>query len=61
MPRQARPLECTAEIRVELVAISRSRSGEVRMAERARIVLACLEGKEIQQNHVWTLAKLLNR
>jgi len=29
----------------ELERLSRSRSGEVRMAERARIVLACLQGK----------------
>jgi transposase len=29
----------------ELERLSRSRSGEVRMAERARIVLACLRGK----------------
>jgi len=49
MPRHASPLECSAENRAELIAISRSRTGEVRMVERARIVLACLEGKEIQQ------------
>ena len=29
--------------------MSRSRRGEARMVERARIVLACLQGKEIQQ------------
>src|SRR5664280_950989 len=49
MPRHASPLECLSETRAELIAISRSRTGEVRMVERARIVLACLEGKEIQQ------------
>jgi transposase len=49
MPKHAAPLECPAEIRVELVAISRSRTQEARMVERARIILACLEGKEIQQ------------
>src|SRR6202790_978673 len=49
MPRRASPLECTAESRAELLAMSRSRTAEVRMVERARIVLACLEGKEIQQ------------
>src|ERR1022692_1431072 len=49
MPRHASSLECLAETRAELIAISRSRTGEVRMVERARIVLACLEGKEIQQ------------
>src|SRR5487761_1845372 len=49
MPRHASRLECSTETRAELVAISRSRSAEMRMVERARIVLACLEGKEIQQ------------
>jgi transposase len=49
MPRHASPLECLAETRAELIAISRSRTGEVRMVGRARMVLACLEGKEIQQ------------
>jgi len=49
MPRKAPPLECTAESRAELMAMGRSRSEEVRMVERARIVLACLDGKEIQQ------------
>jgi transposase len=49
MPRHATPLECSAEVRAELTAMSRSRKGETRMVERARIVLACLEGKEIQQ------------
>jgi Homeodomain-like domain len=49
MPKHAAPLDCSAEIRAELVAISRSRTQETRMVERARIILACLEGKEIQQ------------
>ena len=49
MPRQASPLQCSAETRAELNAISRSRTEQVRMVERVRIVLACLEGKEIQQ------------
>ena len=49
MPRHAPALNCTEETRAELVAISRSRAGEVRTVERARIVLACLDGKEIQQ------------
>ena len=58
MPRHARPLECAAETRAELVAISRSRAAEVRMVERARIVLACLEGKEIQQVAIETGASI---
>lgn len=45
MARVAVALSCTAEVMVELERLSRSRSGEVRMAERARIVLACLRGK----------------
>jgi len=38
-------LECSAEQRAELVALARSRTAEARLVERARIVLACLEGK----------------
>jgi transposase len=49
MPKHAAPLDCSAEARAELLAMSRSRTEEARMVERARIVLACLEGKEIQQ------------
>ena len=49
MPRHAPVLECFADDKARLIAISKSRTGEARMVERARIVLACLEGKEIQQ------------
>src|SRR4051794_32944706 len=49
MPRHAPALDCSAEVRASLVAISKSRSEETRLVERARIVLACLDGKEIQQ------------
>lgn len=49
MPRHAAPLECSEEVRAELIALSRGRAQEARMVERARIILACLEGKEIQQ------------
>lgn len=49
MPKRAAPLECSAEVRAELIAMSRGRSEEARMVERTRIVLACLQGKEIQQ------------
>src|SRR5450432_2592669 len=45
MARVAVALSCAAEVMAELERLSRSRSGEVRMAERARIVLACLQGK----------------
>lgn len=45
MARVAIALTCTAEVMAELERLSRSRSGEVRMAEGARIVLGCLQGK----------------
>ncbi len=45
MARVAVALSCTAEVMAELDRLSRSRSGEVRMAERSRIVLACLQGR----------------
>src|SRR5580692_12065671 len=49
MPKHAAPLDCSADVRAELTAMSRGRSEEARMVERARIVLACLQGKEIEQ------------
>src|ERR1022692_3612510 len=49
MPRHAPPLECSIEDKASLVALVRSRTAEARAVERARIILACLEGKEIQQ------------
>jgi transposase len=49
MPRHAPPLECSAEDAASLTAISKSRTEEARTVERARIVLACLEGKENRQ------------
>jgi transposase len=36
---------CSAEQKAELVNLARSRTAEARLVERARIVLACLEGK----------------
>lgn len=48
MPRHAPALECSAEDKASLVAISKSRTEDARDVERARIILACLEGKEIQ-------------
>jgi len=41
-------MECSAEEVSRLTAISTSRTEEARLVERARIVLACLEGKQIQ-------------
>src|SRR6202050_2183951 len=49
MPRYAPELECSAEDKASLVALAESRTAEARAVGRARIILACLEGKEIQQ------------
>src|SRR5258706_12535510 len=49
MPRHAPELECSIEDKASLAAITKSRTAEARVVERARIILACLEGKEIQQ------------
>lgn len=49
MPRHAPVLECSAGDKARLIALSKSRTEEARTVERARIVLACLEGREIQQ------------
>src|SRR5947208_6611497 len=49
MPRHAPELECSIEERASLVAITKSRTAEARAVERAKIILACLEGKQIQQ------------
>lgn len=45
MARVAVKLSCTAEVRGELERLSRSRSHEVRLVERARIILACLQDR----------------
>jgi len=49
MSRVAVELSCTPAVRSELERLARSRSGEVRMAERARIVLAALSGHRNDQ------------
>jgi transposase len=49
MPRHAPVLECSAEDEASLIAIGKSRAEEARTVERARIILARLDGKEIQQ------------
>src|ERR1700681_1892402 len=49
MPRHAPKLECSIEDKASLVALTKSHTAEARAVERARIILACLEGKEIQQ------------
>src|SRR6516162_3593196 len=49
MPRHAPVLECSPEDKETLVAISKSRNEELRIVERAQIILASLEGKGIQE------------
>jgi transposase len=49
MPRHAPELECSAEDKASLMALTKTRTVEARAVERARIILASLEGKEIQQ------------
>src|ERR1700738_3687144 len=49
MPRHAPELECSVEDKASLVALTKSRTAEARTVARARIILAFLEGKEIQQ------------
>ena len=49
MPRYAPELECSVEDKASLEALSKSRTVEAHAVERARIILGCLEGKEIQQ------------
>src|SRR5947208_3348972 len=49
MPRHAPVLECSADDKSSLLAVSASRTEEARLVERARIILGSLEGKQIQQ------------
>ncbi len=45
MPRVAAKLSCSLETRAELERMAASRTEEVRMVQRATIILACLDGK----------------
>jgi transposase len=49
MPRHAPELECSAEVKASLLSLTKTRTAEARTVERARIILASLEGKEIQE------------
>ncbi len=49
MPRQIPALGCSQEDKARLTAIRRSHSEDARIVERARIILARVAGKEIQQ------------
>jgi transposase len=48
MSRHAPELKCSVEDKTSLVALAKSRTEAARAVERARIILACLQGKEIQ-------------
>src|ERR1700719_4909571 len=43
--RVAVALSCSAEQRTELMSLARSRTEQARLVERAKIILACLDGK----------------
>lgn len=45
MSRVAIPLSCEPEVRRELERLSRSRTDETRLVERAKIILGCLDDK----------------
>ena len=45
MPRVAIPLKCEPRVMQELERLSRSRTEEARLVERAKIILACMSGK----------------
>lgn len=45
MPRTAIPLTCEPKVTQELGRIGRSRTEEIRLVERAKIILCCLSGK----------------
>ena len=49
MSRTAAPLDCPADMKQELIRLSKSRTDEARLVERAKIVLECLAGKRIDQ------------
>jgi len=45
MSRAAAAIHCTAEDGKELERLSKSRSDEARMVERAKLVLGCIAGR----------------
>lgn len=49
MSRKAERVTCTPEEREALEKLAHSRSGELRLVERARVVLACLDGEQVNQ------------
>lgn len=49
MSRKARSIACREEDRVQLFALAHSRTSEARLVDRAKMVVACLEGGLIQE------------
>jgi transposase len=49
MPRRASPLECPAEEKAALLTIRKNRTEDTRIIERAKIVLARLNGRGVRQ------------
>lgn len=45
MPKQAMPVDCNPKDRAELEKWARGSKIEKRLAERAKIILLCLDGK----------------
>ncbi len=48
MSRKARIITCSEEDRIQLDALVHSRTSEARLVERAKMVMACLEGEPVQ-------------
>jgi transposase len=48
MARKAKAVECDEQSRLELERLSKSQSAEMRLVRRARMVLGCLDGKQIK-------------
>jgi hypothetical protein len=44
MARVATSISCTADVRKELERLSKSRTDEARIVERAKVILGCLAG-----------------
>jgi len=49
MARQAKNVDCDEEIRCRLLKIVRGRKEQSGLSLRAKIVLQCLEGKQIKE------------
>jgi len=53
MPRHAPELECSAEEKASLVAITKSRIGEARVVERGERVFGELSSDSVRKLHEW--------